>query len=176
MRQAGELSASAGACGMAFAPRPVATLRLEADRGSSWLENIVDHGGLGAARAVAQFAEARQAVLADNIANIDTPGYKVRDLSVAEFRQMLGRAIQESASGGPLRFESTRHISVGDGGRLEFKPVERDRANLLFHDQGNRSIEQEMSEAVQNALLHRVAIEVLRKQYETLEVAVRGRL
>jgi flagellar basal-body rod protein FlgB len=162
---------------MAFANLPVVTVRLEAERVSSWLENIVDRGGLGAARAVAQFAEARQAVLADNIANIDTPYYKVRDLPVAEFRQMLGRAIEESAgSGGPLKFESTRHIGVGADGHLEFAAVERDRANLLFHDQGNRSLEQEMSEAVKNALLHRVAVEMLRKQYETLEVAVRGRL
>ena len=48
------------------------------------------------AQQVAQFAEARHGILADNIANIDTPCYKVRDLPVAEFQGMLGKAIREA--------------------------------------------------------------------------------
>ena len=35
---------------------------------------------------VASFAEARHHVLAGNIANVDTPGYRVRDLSPETFR------------------------------------------------------------------------------------------
>jgi len=144
---------------------------------AGWLDNIFDRGAAAAAKALAQFAEARQAVLAQNIANIDTPYYKVRDLPVAEFQAMLRRAFEEShATGGPLRLKNTPHIKVAPDGRLEFQTVERRGANILFHDQGNRSIEQEMSEAVKNTLLHRLAIEVLRKQNETLEAAIRGRL
>jgi len=144
---------------------------------ASWLDNIFDRGAAGTARAVMQFTEARQGILAQNIANIDTPYYKVRDLPVAEFQKMLGRAIDQSLqAGGPLRLRSTSHIKADPEGRLEFQPVERKDANLLFHDQGNRSIEQEMSEAVKNTLLHRVAVEVLRKQNETLDAAIRGRI
>ena len=41
---------------------------------------------------VVNFTEARHGVLAGNIANLDTPGYKTRDLSPALF--------QETAEGG----------------------------------------------------------------------------
>jgi len=144
---------------------------------AGWLDNIFDRGAAGTARAMAQFAEARRDVLAQNIANIDTPYYKVRDLPVAEFQKMLGLVIEKSRrTGGALRLESTPNIRVRSTGGLDFQPVERSRANLLFHDQGNRGVEQEMTEAVKNVLLHRVATEVLRKQYETLEAAIRGRL
>lgn len=142
---------------------------------AGWISSILSSGTVATARQVAIFAEARNAVLADNIANIDTPYYKVRDLPVAEFQEMLGRAIGEARkTGRPLQLQSTRNIEVTHrGGSVEFRPVERQDANILFHDQGNRSIEQEMSELAKNALLHRTAIEVLRKQYGTLEAAIR---
>ena len=142
---------------------------------AGWINDILSTGTVAAARQVAIFAEARNAALADNIANIDTPYYKVRDLPVAEFQEMLGRAISEARkTGRPLQLQSTRNIEVAQGGNhIEFRPVERQDANILFHDRNNRSIEQEMSELAKNALLHRTAIEVLRKQYSGLEAAIR---
>jgi len=145
---------------------------------ASWLAGILNGGRLAVAQQVAQFAEARHGILADNIANIDTPYYKVRDLPVAEFQGMLGKAIREARdAGGPLRLESSANIEVSRrGDSLEFKPVEREEANLLFHDGNNRSIEQEMSELAKNALMHRTAIEILRGQFNALETAIRGKL
>jgi flagellar basal-body rod protein FlgB len=145
---------------------------------TSWLGGILNGGRLAVAQQVAQFAEARHTVLADNIANIDTPFYKVRDLPLAEFQEMLGKAIGRAReSGGPLRLESTDNIEVTQhGDNLEFKPVERSDANILFHDGNNRSIEQEMSELAKNALMHRTAIEILRGQFNSLETAIRGKL
>src|SRR5689334_1704892 len=43
---------------------------------------------------VVNFTEARHGVLAGNIANLDTPGYKTRDLSPALFQQRLKEAIE----------------------------------------------------------------------------------
>ena len=39
------------------------------------------------------FSQARHNVLAGNVANIDTPGYRARDLSVEVFQQRLKEAI-----------------------------------------------------------------------------------
>ena len=141
------------------------------------LSNIFDRGAGALAAKVATYAEARQAVLAENIANIDTPGYKARDLPLGEFQKMLARAFQESrATGGPIRFQSTDSIEVAADGTMTFKPVERDENNILFHDRGNRDIETEMSEMVKTTLLHRVAVEVMKKQGEALEAAISGRI
>lgn len=143
---------------------------------ASWLDSIFDRSTVVAQR-LATFTEARQSVLAENVANIDTPFYKVRDLPLAEFQEMLTQAIERSGrTGGPLVLRSTRGIEVGPDGRMTFTPAERSQNNILFHDNGNRSIETEMSEMVKNTLLHRVAVEVLRKQYETLESAISERV
>ena len=43
---------------------------------------------------VVNFSQARHGVLAGNIANLDTPGYRVRDLSPELFQERLKAAIQ----------------------------------------------------------------------------------
>ena len=43
---------------------------------------------------VVNFTQARHQVLAGNIANLDTPDYQVRDLSVETFQQRLQEAIE----------------------------------------------------------------------------------
>ena len=43
---------------------------------------------------VVNFTEARHGVLAGNIANLDTPGYRTRDLSPALFQERLKEAIE----------------------------------------------------------------------------------
>ena len=47
---------------------------------------------------VLSFSEARHNVLAGNIANADTPGYRVRDLSVDTFQERLKEAIARQAA------------------------------------------------------------------------------
>ena len=43
---------------------------------------------------VVNFGQARHNVLAGNIANIDTPGYRARDLSTAMFQTRLREALE----------------------------------------------------------------------------------
>ncbi len=43
---------------------------------------------------VVDFAQSRHEVLAGNLANLDTPGYRVRDLSQTAFEKQLGEAIR----------------------------------------------------------------------------------
>ena len=42
---------------------------------------------------VLNFTQTRHAVLAGNVANMDTPGYQTRDLSVDEFQTRLREAM-----------------------------------------------------------------------------------
>ena len=143
---------------------------------TTWMDGIFSRGGGAMAEKVAAFAEARNAVLADNIANIDTAGYKTKDLSVAEFQQTLAAAIDESQeTGGPLALKTTRHIQVDSSGAVSYEPVET-QDNILFHDHGDRSIEKEMSELAKNQMLYQVAISVLQKQNGTLAAAIAGHL
>ncbi len=69
----------------------------------------------------------RQKVLAQNIANVDTPAYKPRDLKKQTFEQM----VQGAASTMPMAETSSKHMSaqtgaggIGPNDVIKDKPVE----------------------------------------------------
>lgn len=143
------------------------------------LENLLNRGAAPVLEQVIAFTQARQEVLANNIANFDTVGYKAKDLSVNEFFEALDEAVDRRAKGGAgagLRLESSRNIRWDDRGRLKATAVEIQDGNILFHDDNNRFVEKQMSEMAQNGLLHTVAVELLRGQHAALQTALRGRL
>ncbi len=60
----------------------------------------------------------RQRVIADNVANADTPGYVAKDLKPQDFSGLLRHAPQGSAAQGKPRMTVTnaRHMTAGGGG------------------------------------------------------------
>lgn len=123
-----------------------------------WINNIFQNTSVSALDKVIQFTENRQKVLAENIANIDTPGYKIRDLDAGKFRSDLKDAIENKSQIAPSE------------SKIDYDQY------LLFHDGNNRSIEKQMSLATKNALLHNVSVELLRSRYNLLERAISLRL
>jgi flagellar basal-body rod protein FlgB len=109
------------------------------------------------------FTEERQKVIADNVANVDTPGYHTKDLSVEAFQNMLKERVkkQESAAAGSVRFDD---IS---------EEVENPTSGILFHDGNNRSMEQIQTDSAKNALMHNLVVELLRQQYQTMQAALK---
>lgn len=123
------------------------------------------------------FAEARQRMLATNIANVTTPGYHAKQLDVAAFQKALNEASRRrSESGGAFNLESTREFRVDNLGLLEVTPSETPAENVLFQDGTNASIEQQMSQLAQNAMLNQVSAELLKGYFDGLGKAIRGRV
>src|SRR6201991_187215 len=58
------------------------------------LSSLFKSSSLPVLEQVVNFTETRHGVLAGNIANLDTPGYKTRDLSPELFQQRLKEAIE----------------------------------------------------------------------------------
>lgn len=134
-------------------------------------------GSIPILESLAAFTEARHRVLADNIANVDTPYYKARDLSPEAFSEQLREAI--AARTGPnarLVLDSTEQAYVDETGRLRFVPQEVEHNHVLFHDGSNRSVEKLMASMAKNTMVHLVATRLLTRQFQLLQVAVRGRL
>jgi flagellar basal-body rod protein FlgB len=123
-----------------------------------WMNNIMSGVGTGPLDQVIQFTEARHKVLANNIANIDTPTYKMRDLQLAKFQQDLAQAIEARSTG--------KMTSQGLPGPVDFQQY------VLFHDQNNRSVEKQMTSLTENAILHNTTVELLRSRYLLLEKAI----
>jgi flagellar basal-body rod protein FlgB len=118
---------------------------------------------------VVSFSQARHAILAGNIANIDTPGYQARDLSVEDFQARLKQAIDDS---------SQPQVRSPGETELASKPlmaeVAKSSRSILRHDKGNVDMESQVTEMVKNQMQHNMALTILSDQFRQLQMAIRG--
>lgn len=118
---------------------------------------------------VVNFSQMRHQVLAGNIANLDTPGYRTRDLSSDKFQANLRAAIEsrDEQSSGPL-------ASAGDG--LDpFAPVKAEMEGILRHDDDNVGLEQQLMQIAKNQMQHNLAMTVLNNQLQLIGAAISER-
>ena len=108
-----------------------------------------------------RFTQARNRVLADDVANLSTPDYRAQDLSLEKFQKALREHGHDADSG-----RATDEAS---------QPKDAD-GNILFHDRNNRSVEQLMSDQASNALMHNMMVELLRKQFSQIQEALKERV
>jgi flagellar basal-body rod protein FlgB len=123
------------------------------------------------------FVEARQRMLATNIANITTPGYRTKQLDENAFQNALAEAAKNrDETGGAFELSSTREFRVDEQGLLEVAPSETPAENILFQDGTNASIERQMAQLAENAMLNQVSAELLKGYFDGLSKAIRGRV
>jgi flagellar basal-body rod protein FlgB len=120
---------------------------------------------------VVNFAQARHGLLAGNIANIDTPGYRARDLSPEKFQARLRDAID-------VRDRQGMPLSPGEvmAGRTD--PVAEagdDLKGILYHDDSDGGLEQQISEITKNQQQHNLALSILTQQFRQLQAAISER-
>ncbi len=128
---------------------------------------------------VVNFRSSRQEVLADNISNFDTVGYKMKDLDTETFFANLDKAVEKRSHrgvGAPLDMRSSRNLSWDRQGRMEARKIPLRDNNILFHDRNNRSVEKQMSQMAKNFMQFNIARELLTQQYGQLKMAIRGKL
>jgi flagellar basal-body rod protein FlgB len=128
-----------------------------------FLSRLVNEGPEPVLEQMLRFTEARQGLLAENVANVSTPNYRQKDLSVDKFQQMLRDRVEQQQSAGP---GATSFDDVSAA-------VENPRRGILFHDGNNRSMEELMSDNAKNALMHNLVVELLRRQYQTMNMALK---
>jgi flagellar basal-body rod protein FlgB len=129
---------------------------------------------------VVNFTEARHGVLAGNIANLATPGYRTRDLSPALFQKQLKEAID-------IRRQPTRSFGVdatatgAEASRQAkqefeaFRKVDDSMKSIFRHDEGDVSLEQQINEIVKNQQQHNLAISIMTAQFHLLRAAISER-
>src|SRR4029453_5796620 len=121
------------------------------------LPNLFASTGIPVPGEVLNFAQARHTVLAGNVANVNTPGYRLRDLSQTEFQEKLKEAIAHSRHT-PEPVPPGRACSEpGDAMRQVRSSLE----NLVYHDDTNIDLEKQVAEMTKNHLLHNFALTVM---------------
>ncbi len=131
-----------------------------------FIEKLINQGNGPIIERMMRFTAARHKLIAENVANVSTPGYTQKDLDMPAFQQMLrDRAAQrENAPPGSVGFEDLN------------AQIMNPRNGILFHDRNNRSMERLMADMSSNAMRHNMYAEMLRKQYDGLQTALKERI
>lgn len=117
------------------------------------------------------FRSRRNTVLASNIANLETPGYKARDLV---FERALGRAM-EADQPGPLAVTDPRHL---DGRQIlplsQVRPQLIHSANPVGNVDGNTvDLEQEMAKLGENQVAYQALTQMISSKFSQLRLSIR---
>jgi flagellar basal-body rod protein FlgB len=110
----------------------------------------------------------RQEVLAQNIANADTPGYKARDVKAFKFKEQLRR------SGGNLTMAATssRHLRGQPKRATDFR-VEETRQPFETSANGNSVVlEEQMAKMSENSVGYRLTTELYKKHLGMIRTAL----
>lgn len=113
------------------------------------------------AQTMAAQAGARMGVIAQNVANADTPGYKAMD--------MASFADSYQAAGGQMRATRAGHASAGDG--LMTPQVRRDQ-NTGAPNGNSVSLEQEMVKAASVRQDHEMALAIYRNTSDIIRASL----
>jgi flagellar basal-body rod protein FlgB len=131
-----------------------------------FIQRLLNQGNAPLLERTLEFTAQRHRLIAENVVNVDTPGYQQKDMSLEKFQAMLRDRVA-MRRGGPPGATSFDDLS----GELE-----NPERGILFHDGNNRSMEQLMSDQAKNALLHNMVVELLKKQFASLEGALSERI
>ena len=128
---------------------------------------LMDKTGKLLARAL-DYRAKRHGVIAGNLANIDTPGYRPKDI---DFDDALKEALNEPAI--KLTITHPAHMPVGSGGNLK-GPAEFPMHEIPRGAQSDSQVDldREMTKMAKNNLLYEAAVRMLSKKFDELKAVI----
>lgn len=112
----------------------------------------------------------RQKAIADNLANVNTPGYQRKQIS---FEEQLESAVQKTLGG--FRTQEN-HFRLGSENMQEFVPeLVVDHSPELKNGINNVDVDQEIVEQVKNEIRFLYAARMLNRNFAALRASIKGR-
>ena len=112
----------------------------------------------------------RSQVIANNIANISTKGYKRREVKFEEFLQdALSKKIKGYRT-------NSKHLPIGRRDIDEIEPevyIPEDEG--IYSGDNNVDIDKEMAKMAENQILYNLGVKLLNDRYTTLKKAITSR-
>ena len=112
----------------------------------------------------------QQQVIAENMANIHTPGYKSKQVNFAE---ILKTKSSDFKNQGICTHE--RHLEIGANRRYGDIKVEEDESLELDSVQNNVDVDHEMVKSVKNQLFYAATSKIVLGKFKALHTAIRSR-
>ncbi len=117
-------------------------------------------------------AALRNRVIADNLANVDTPGYKRSEVLFEDvLKQAMGR---DTLLAGTLTHE--KHIPIGRKSEFSVTPkVVRSEDTSMRADGNNVDIDREMAALAKNSIMYTALAQELNGEFQKMKMAITGR-
>lgn len=134
------------------------------------LENLFT-GTMGVLEKSLSAASLRQRVMANNIANANTPGFKKSDVI---FEDLLSQALNGGAGLQQMRTHE-RHLSKDAVSVAQVQPhIVTSSATAVRNDGNNVDIEAEMANIAQNNLYYNALAQQVSAKLNALKIAIKG--
>lgn len=117
-------------------------------------------------------ASLRNTVIANNLANVETPGYKRSDVV---FEEELRKALSQNNSFTGFR-TNEKHIPIGSPSVINVSPqtvIEKD--TTMRNDGNNVDIDREMAALAKNEIMYQAIAQELNEEFQKLKSAIAGR-
>jgi flagellar basal-body rod protein FlgB len=136
------------------------------------IENILFTRNMGLLEKGLDAASLRNTVIANNLANVDTPGYKRSDVV---FEDELKKAI--SGQGRITGFVTDeKHIPIGGAAKTIIEPkVVLQNDTTMRNDGNNVDIDREMAAMAKNSIMYQVLAQEINGEFQKMKTAIAGR-
>ncbi len=114
---------------------------------------------------------ARQELLASNIANADTPGYKARDF---DFASALQNAVAGTSVKLPMVTSSAQHLEGNSGSSVMGAPVMYRRPDQPSADGNTVNMDAERAQFADNALRYEASVKFTSDELKDMLTALQG--
>jgi flagellar basal-body rod protein FlgB len=114
---------------------------------------------------------ARQELIASNIANVDTPNYKAKDI---DFAKALQGAMSGNTAKLPMTGTASHHLSGGTGGNVMGAPVMFRNVVQPSADGNTVDMDVERAQFADNALRYEASVKFVDNQIKNVFTALQG--
>ena len=114
------------------------------------------------------FKAQRNLLISSNISNVNTPGYKSKEIN---FKEQL-RSVMESKDGLTLRRTHENHFGPSNEGLKRLKPEAFEEDDAARSDGNNVSLDKEMAKLAENQIIYNATVQFMAKRGSTVRAAV----
>ncbi len=114
------------------------------------------------------FNSARHLLISSNIANMDTPGFRARDL---DFQEQLRQAVALEGTL-PVKATDRAHFGPSAGSLAGLSPLSFETAGEAKSNGNNVNVDEEMSKLAANQLYYSAVVQMMSKRGDILASAV----
>ncbi|MEQ6375319.1 flagellar basal body rod protein FlgB [Bacillaceae bacterium S4-13-58] len=109
------------------------------------------------------YASAKNKVISQNIANIDTPGYKAKSV---EFKNVLESTLDAKRT-------NPKHIPFQNDNLVPYR-IKEQQTTAYNHNGNNVDIDKEMTELAKNQIYYQALVDRINGKFNSLETVLKG--